>query len=127
MTIEKSNELNYAQLDALFDQARQVTVAPSPDLMARILADAEAEMPKSVAEMPIEVTTRSGGFFSKILTQIGGVAGASGLAVATAAGLLIGTADFGLQDIAAQAVGLEIVDYDLSDLYPDFASAQEDL
>lgn len=127
MTNEQSNRLSDAQLDALLDQARQVTDGPSPDLMARILADAEAEMPKPATEIQMAPAVPQRGLFARIIEQIGGLAGLSGLAMAGAAGLLIGNADLGFQDIATQAVGLEIVDYDLSDLYPDFATSQEGL
>jgi hypothetical protein len=127
MTTDTDKHLSDAELDILFEQARDVNGAPSEDLLARIMADADAEMPRTAPkEQPI-LPSNAPGFFSVLLSQIGGMAGAAGLAAAGVSGLLIGFADLGLQDIAAQAIGLEIVDYDLSDLYPDFSSSQEDI
>lgn len=118
MTTER-NELTESQLDALLDQARSETAPVSDDLMARIMADAEREMPR-VPE-PVTDAKPSRGFFRELFAQIGGLPGVGGLAMAGIMGITIGIGDFGLQDVATQAFGLEILDYDISDLYADYS------
>lgn len=127
MTTEPNKPLSEQELEILFEQARQVNADPSMDLLQRILSDADAEMPRKPADIRSVSGNVQTGFIARMLSQIGGLAGAAGLAVAGVSGLLIGYSDLGLQDIAAQAIGLEIIDYDLSDLYPGFGAAQEDI
>ena len=52
--------LDEAQLDALFFAAAQDRPTPSDDLMARIMADAEAEI--AAASIPAAVTSAPTGF-----------------------------------------------------------------
>ena len=117
MTTER-NELTERELDALLDQTKAEDVPVSDDLMARILADADREIPRAAEPGFAAKPKRS--FLAELLAQIGGLPGAAGLAMAGVTGLVIGIGDFGLQDVATQAFGLEIMDYDISDLYAEF-------
>lgn len=82
--------LEEAELDALFGAARAAGPAPSDDLMARIMADAEAELPAATAT-PRAVPERRG-WLSGLLSGIGGWPAAAGLAAAAVTGLAIGVA-----------------------------------
>lgn len=80
-----------ADLDALFSEAKRAPIDPSADLMARILADAQAAQP---AEPVIAVPRGavSAGMLSRLLTMLGGWAGVASLSAATVAGVWIGVA-----------------------------------
>lgn len=71
--------------------------------MARILADADAAMVGPAALAPVRPVARTGAI-GGLLSAIGGWAGLSGLATATAAGLWIGVA--GLADPVELSGGL---------------------
>ncbi|TCL10168.1 hypothetical protein BXY66_2237 [Shimia isoporae] len=81
-----------ALLDSLFAAAKDDAAAdPTPDFMARVLADAEAAMPVSnpvaqAAEVP------RASFVAKAVALLGGWQSVSGLAAATVAGVWIGVA-----------------------------------
>lgn len=111
------------ELDALFAAARDDTAqAPSSDLMARILADAEAMQPKPAAQ-----PRRRGGFVSGILSTIGGWPSLGGLAAATVAGVWIGFSATPtlLPDGIAGLVGDTNTDY-LAYLDTSYAYLEED-
>lgn len=74
-------------LDDLFARARDARPAPSPDLMARILCDAEAERPRSVPG-PVRPAHRVRRPWTMALFGGGGLL--AGLATATVAGIWIG-------------------------------------
>ncbi|MEL7026010.1 MAG: hypothetical protein AAGO57_02105 [Pseudomonadota bacterium] len=83
-------------LDAFFDAAR---AEPSADLMARVLADADAVQP--VVAAPARRPEREGWF-----SIFGGWPALAGLATATVAGIGIGIADpTTVGDLAFFAVG----------------------
>jgi hypothetical protein len=97
------DDLNEDGLERFFAAARSRMPEPSEALMARVLADAEAAMvrrPDAVAVRPVA----RGGAIGGLLSAIGGWAGLSGLATATAAGLWIGVA--GLADPVTLTGGL---------------------
>lgn len=86
-------------LEDLFAAARDAVPAPSGALMARVLADAEAAMPRAAAAAGHRPRRLPGW-----LGAFGGWGGLGGLATAAAAGLWFGYA--GLTDPASLAAGL---------------------
>ena len=77
-----------AALEALFEAAaRQAEQEVSPELLARVLADAEAMQPTPAALPQRRVARRRG-----ILAALGGWPSLGGLAAATVAGIWIGFA-----------------------------------
>ena len=95
-----------AALDALFAEARARPERVPADLVARVLADAEAIRPGA----------RRQGWVAGFMGAIGGWPSAAGLAAASAAGLYIGYA-------APEAVplfGPALAGYELIDLAPDY-------
>ncbi len=97
-------------LDGVF--ARAVRPMPSDDLMARIMADAQAHMPRPMA-------ARRPDGWRAVLAVLGGWLPVGGLAMATAAGLVIGMF---MPDALGAFAGDGFVTgagaYDLSDLSP---------
>lgn len=78
--------LNDLELEAFFKAERDTVFEPSPDLLARVLSDAEAiQAAPAMAPEPAR-----GGFFKEIFSGIGGWPSLAGLATATVAGLWIG-------------------------------------
>ena len=76
------------ELDILFNAARGSTVAPSNDLLGRIMADADAAMPN--AHTAPKITATKSGIFATLWSAIGGWPAAVGMAAATLAGVWIG-------------------------------------
>lgn len=73
------------QMDALLDDmANLPTPDPSPDLMARVLADAEAHLPPP-GGVPARVP-----WWRQMVADIGGWGAVGGLVAATATGFVIG-------------------------------------
>ncbi|CUH82451.1 hypothetical protein SAMN04488093_11411 [Tropicibacter naphthalenivorans] len=70
-------------LDAFFAAARDDVPLPSGDLMARIQAEA-------LAEMPVAGARAAPGFWAQLRDALGGWKGAAGLAAACACGVWIG-------------------------------------
>lgn len=92
-------------LDDLFAEARtdpRLTV--SDDLMARVLADAEALQPQP-EPMPRLSVSPQASFWSVLLSALGGWRGAGGLAFATMAGLWVGINATTLAPDAAALLG----------------------
>ncbi|MEM8591815.1 MAG: hypothetical protein AAGF13_04745 [Pseudomonadota bacterium] len=81
---KRKSELSEAELDTLFSASDAEAPLPSGDLMARILADAEAE--QGARSEPVARR----GFLGTLREALGGWAGISGLAGAVATGLVIG-------------------------------------
>lgn len=75
-----------AGLEALFSDAR--AQAPAPDLVARVLADAEAVQaaPVAVPERPV----RARGWLAELVAGLGGWSVVSGITAAGVAGLAVG-------------------------------------
>lgn len=103
-----------AGLDALFAAARAAE-APVPDrLLARVLADADAHMPRP---MPVSAPTRAAaprGWLAGLLDMLGGRGAVAGLAAAGLAGVWIGfvqPVDLGRALLPSSAV-------DAVELYP---------
>jgi hypothetical protein len=82
-----------AVLEDLFAQARAVA-EPVPDaLLARVLADAGAAMPRTPALQAVPVAARPGpGWLAALVTLLGGRSAVAGMAAAGLAGVWIGFA-----------------------------------
>ncbi len=80
-------------LDALFSEAREdAQDAASPDLLARVLQDAEAEQDSwTSAPAPVD-TAAPRGVFATFVEALGGWPALGGLAMAGVAGVWIGVA-----------------------------------
>ncbi len=91
-------------LDSLFAQARTANPEPSDDLMARVLADADAVQPR-----PGVVPASGMGIWARILDTLGGWPAVSGLAAATVAGIWVGVAPpTSVEDLTANLIGDEV-------------------
>jgi len=75
-------------LEALFADARAET-APSDDLIARVLADADA-VQAGFAEPVAAPPAPTRGWFAEVIASLGGWAGASGVALAGVTGIMLG-------------------------------------
>ena len=73
-------------LEGFFDAARATAPQPSEDLMARVLADANALQPQAA---PLASVVKRPGW----LSALGGWPALAGLATATVAGVVIGVTD----------------------------------
>ena len=108
-------------LEAFFKAGRSNPTEPDGALMARILADAEAQQSMTRA-MAHPVRHRRSGWLVALAGAIGGWPGMAGLATATVAGVWIGaSAPPGLSGVAqtvlADPSGGYVVDYDVSDTF----------
>lgn len=78
-------------LESLFSAAREGQPQPSPDLLARVLADAQ-----SVQAIPLAAPARAepprGGLWSALAAVFGGSGALAGMATAMVAGLYLGFA-----------------------------------
>lgn len=81
---------NDTNLNAYFAAARKTAMLPSDNLMARILADADAAMPVLVPVSKMTPHNNSTGFFATLWAAIGGWPAAAGMATATLVGIWIG-------------------------------------
>ncbi|MEM1236835.1 MAG: hypothetical protein AAGI10_07690 [Pseudomonadota bacterium] len=105
--------LSDAELDRLFEASDAQAPLPSGDLMARILADAEAQASAPVAPMPASVVPAQS-FLSRLRETLGGWGGVSGLAGVAAVGLIVGIfPPVALSDYAASVLGTDtsVTDY----------------
>ncbi|SFI48560.1 hypothetical protein [Celeribacter neptunius] len=92
---KRMNELTDQALDALFSEARAETAMPSADLMARIMADAEAEIAASAAAERARIESlrpqpQRHPLIAAMVAALGGWRTVAGLATAGVAGLGIG-------------------------------------
>lgn len=83
------------ELDELFAEARETAPVPSSALLARVMADAEAELDARGAGVPAWAAPTPKApdrhpLIKAALAALGGWRGVSGLATATIAGLVIG-------------------------------------
>jgi hypothetical protein len=86
---ENTTAQDDAMLDGLFAAAKSdADIQPSADLMARVLADAEATQAAMAQPAPIAAAKPS--VFKQFIAKLGGWQSLSGLAMATVAGLWIG-------------------------------------
>ncbi|MFO7758576.1 MAG: hypothetical protein R6V26_08870 [Roseovarius sp.] len=82
----KSDDHDHAALEAFFHAARRTAPAPSEDMLARVLADAETV--RTAAQVRRPGTARR----ARLRDRLGGWPAMAGLATATLAGLWIGAA-----------------------------------
>ncbi len=95
-------------LEPFFAAAREAPPEVSDDLMARVLADAAASVPRD-APLPERAPRR--GAFAQILDGIGGWPSIAGLVTATAAGLWFGFADpYGLVAGTTATTGFDVTE-----------------
>lgn len=102
-------------LDDLFVRAQKAEASPQDDLVARVLADADA------VQAGFRVSTAAtapAGLWARMLDALGGWPAVSGLAAATVAGVWIGVAPpASVEDMAAglwgTTVSVPLVPYDL--------------
>ena len=88
MTTERDD----TDLEALFAEARR-PIAPPDDLVARVLADADAIQAKGrVRAAPPAAATPRRGIFAGLIEALGGWPTASGVALAGVTGLAVGLA-----------------------------------
>jgi len=123
---DKDTELlNAVELDSLFDAVGQEQSPPSAAFLARLHADMDAHLPHPAPqETALPLPRKS--WIASILEQIGGVPAAAGLATAGVVGLAIGGIDPARLDTAAAYLGLEVVAYDVDDLFATFPTLSED-
>jgi len=90
-------------LDDLFAQGRATSAQPSDDLVARVLADADAVQ---AGAGPAQAVQPKQNLWMRMTDALGGWPAVSGLAAATLAGVWIGVAPpAAVQDITATFVG----------------------
>ncbi|MGX0877128.1 hypothetical protein ACSSV4_001812 [Roseovarius sp. MBR-154] len=77
-------------LDVFFEAARRHPPAPSPDLLARVLAEAEAL--QAATARPAPAPAPHAGLAARLYRLLGGWPAMAGLATAALTGLWIGTA-----------------------------------
>lgn len=82
-------ELGAAELNALFEEAREAAPVPSADLLARIAADAAAEQAAFAAPAPASRRP----WWRVIFSEIGGLPAMGGLAASACAGVYLGFAN----------------------------------
>ncbi|HMB13059.1 MAG TPA: hypothetical protein VKN37_03555 [Roseovarius sp.] len=78
-------------LGGFFEAARGHAPAPSPDLLARVLADAEATQQTGPGTEPARVRATPDGLVARFYRLLGGWPAMAGLATAALTGLWIGT------------------------------------
>ena len=101
-----------ALLDALFGQAQAAKLHPVPDaLMARVLADADAAMPRAPAPA-LALAPRPAGWLTVLVTYLGGRGAVAGMVSAGLAGVWIGLAQPVTLPFAVSTPA------DIVDLYP---------
>lgn len=106
------DDLNDTGLEAFFAAGLDHAPVPSESLLARVMADAEAEMARPVVAAASRAVPKPG-FFKTAMAALGGWAGLGGLATATAAGVWIGFAGladpFGATGLFAQDLSVELM------------------
>jgi hypothetical protein len=115
--------LDDATLEALFEAARAEAPVPSEALLARIMADADAEA--GLRDRPAPVPARRNrGLIAVVIGALGGWPAVAGMATATVAGIWVGFA--APDQLNTLAGGLLLSDdsafatsYDIEDIVPD--------
>lgn len=100
-------------LEMFFDAARREAQLPSDDLMARIEADAVAELDARAA--PVAVAKTRG--WRAVLDALGGWQAGAGLATAAALGLVLGVS---VPDLSLDAATFLTDGYEIGDLAPGY-------
>ena len=87
-----STDLGSTDLDNLFATAATQRLAPSDALMARVMADAMAEQPRTPAAQLARPMAASPGLWAKLAEVFGGGGALAGIGTAAVAGVVIGFA-----------------------------------
>ncbi|MCI2398606.1 dihydroorotate dehydrogenase [Aliiroseovarius subalbicans] len=114
--------LDDAALEAFFTAGRADTPVPSSDLMARVLADAEAHQSKP---RPIARPAQRRSLLAGLIAAIGGWPALAGMATATVAGVWLGFAQPDTLNALAGGTllpGATETGYELEDLVPSFSN-----
>jgi hypothetical protein len=82
----KGTDMREQDLDDLFAEARAQEPLESPGLMARVLADAERNIPPQI----VRVVPRKPGLWAKFAMALGGNGVLAGLGTAAVAGVMLG-------------------------------------
>ncbi|MEF3046790.1 dihydroorotate dehydrogenase [Pseudotabrizicola sp. L79] len=79
-------------LNDLFAEAQAKPVAPSPEFMARVLADAAAHQPQPapIVRPVVPAVARPVGLVARLMAALGGAAAVAGVSSAAMAGLVLG-------------------------------------
>jgi len=115
MKMAEKRPLDDTELDALFSAARVSAAEPDGALMARIFADAEAEMP-----VALPVGAARPGLLARAVAAVGGWPAAAGLAAAAVTGLVIGLGSAGTLSDLSEGYLVADADYQLEDLLPSY-------
>lgn len=110
MSMTESHD--HSDLDALFALGRSGGAEPSVDLMARVMADADAVLLHHAVPVARALKARPP-VWSQLVQALGGWGGIGGLLTASFAGLWLGLAgvggDIGLWSASANATGVDLV------------------
>lgn len=112
-------------LEAFFEAARDDAPVPSQDLMARILADAQAELPAPAPILRQAVEPRRRSLLASLLAAVGGWPSVATMATATVAGIWIGFAQpDALNALAGGTLlpGTTATTYEVDELVPSYGS-----
>ena len=86
------SEMGEAEIDGLLAQASRAEIAPTGDLLARIIADADQVADqRDIQDAPLR-TGRRRGLFARILSGVGGWQAMAGLVSAAIVGVSVGYA-----------------------------------
>lgn len=116
--------LNDIELEQFFAAGRSEQVEPSEALMARVLADAEAETHTRHAAKPRHRATPRAGVFASLRAALGGWPVMASMATATAAGIWIGAAaPDRLSTVTGGLIGSATsAQYELDELLPGYGA-----
>lgn len=118
MTDDK--EMTDAELDRLFAEASDAGAVPSADLLARVMADADAVADARDAPQTPPAPVRRG-WLESLLGVIGGWPAMAGLATATVAGVWIGySPPEAVSGFAEDYLSGSVLTYDLGDYLPSY-------
>lgn len=120
MAKNEQNRLSDAELELLFQAAREEMALPSEALWAQVLADSEASMAPPlplVKQSPPRI-----GLLAGLIAAIGGWPGMAGLTTAIVAGVWIGVSNPEQLNAWAEAGLLPVASssYQLEDFEPDY-------
>ncbi|MGJ8585407.1 MAG: dihydroorotate dehydrogenase [Marinosulfonomonas sp.] len=113
-------KLTDAELDSLFTEATDAAPVPSADLLARVMADADAVVDARATAQKSPAPVQSG-WLKAILAPIGGWPAMAGLATATVAGVWIGySPPESVSGFAEDYLSGSLLTYDLGDYLPSY-------
>ncbi|MEJ1990610.1 MAG: dihydroorotate dehydrogenase [Maritimibacter sp.] len=130
MTMPDDDMLNEAALDDLFRAARAEAPMPSADLLARVMADAEAEIAAQPAPLPVRQAAPRKSHLRSLLEGLGGWPAVAGMITASVVGLSMGFVS--PDQVNSLSGGLLLQSdmsttssYDLEDMLPGFGALDD--